>query len=94
MAQKKEQDYEYKIAKEQLNELSSSERKALSDVEKKVADYTKSKADIDRQYQAKMMQLNNKKNAINIALKRLMNNKNSELSLRAASIYHTINKSN
>lgn len=93
MAQNKQEFVEYKMGKEDLNELSSSERKTLSDIERKVADYTMQKANIDKQYQVKKQQLMTKRNAINNMLKRCMNSNNSKLSLRAASIYHTINSS-
>ena len=47
-------NYEYKINKDELNELTSSERKLLADIEKKVAEYTVQKANIDKQYQTKL----------------------------------------
>jgi hypothetical protein len=79
------------LTKDDLKELKSTEVKLLNDLEKGLNEYMQMKANIQKQIDQKNRVLEQKKVNLNNKLSRALNNSNSKIKLRAASIYDLVN---
>ena len=79
-----------RLTKEDMQELSSTEARLISEIEKKLTDFMVQKSQIDKQHEMKLRTLEQRKASIENQIRRAMASKNPKVSLRAAEIYNQL----